>query len=188
MNIFVLDTAPSIAAAYHCDQHLNKMILESAQLLSTTCHILLPSSDLAEISHYIYKPTHHNHPCSIWLRESRANVAWLVNLCVELEEIRFNLDRPEHASSQTVRICRDYLLNAPVWEYMQPDSFAEAMPLQYKLRPDLSVSQKYQELYKLKYKLWLDTLHPMSYNGRPLPKFLAEYKDTINHANYLSNF
>ena len=25
MNIFVLDTDPSIAASYHCDQHLHKM-------------------------------------------------------------------------------------------------------------------------------------------------------------------
>lgn len=35
MNIFVLDPNPAIAASLHCDQHLHKMILESAQMVST---------------------------------------------------------------------------------------------------------------------------------------------------------
>ena len=30
MNTFVLDTDPKVAASYHADQHLHKMILESA--------------------------------------------------------------------------------------------------------------------------------------------------------------
>ena len=36
MNIFILDKNPKIAAEYHCDKHVVKMILESAQMLSTT--------------------------------------------------------------------------------------------------------------------------------------------------------
>lgn len=35
MNIFYLDTDPVKAAEYHCDKHVVKMILETAQLLST---------------------------------------------------------------------------------------------------------------------------------------------------------
>lgn len=35
MNIFVLDRDPYIAASYHCDKHVVKMICEYAQLLST---------------------------------------------------------------------------------------------------------------------------------------------------------
>ena len=35
MNIFVLDKNPRIAALYHCDKHCVKMILETAQMLST---------------------------------------------------------------------------------------------------------------------------------------------------------
>lgn len=35
MNIFVLDRDPYIAASYHCDKHVVKMIVEYAQLLST---------------------------------------------------------------------------------------------------------------------------------------------------------
>jgi hypothetical protein len=38
MNIFVLDTDPILAAQAHCDTHVVKMILETAQLLSTAWH------------------------------------------------------------------------------------------------------------------------------------------------------
>jgi len=34
MNIFVLDESPSVAAAYHCDKHAVKMIVESAILIN----------------------------------------------------------------------------------------------------------------------------------------------------------
>lgn len=36
MNIFVLDPNPRIAAKYHCDKHVVKMILETAQMLCTS--------------------------------------------------------------------------------------------------------------------------------------------------------
>ena len=35
MNIFVLDEDPIKAAAYHCNKHVVKMIIECAQMLST---------------------------------------------------------------------------------------------------------------------------------------------------------
>jgi hypothetical protein len=47
----------------------NKMILETAQLLSTALrarHTSMP----------VYKSTHINHPCSIWVRENKSNYSW----------------------------------------------------------------------------------------------------------------
>ena len=35
MNIFHLHKDPKICAEYHCDKHVVKMILETAQMLST---------------------------------------------------------------------------------------------------------------------------------------------------------
>ena len=35
---------------------------------------------------YPYLPTMHNHPCSIWVRESLDNYEWLYNLAYELNE------------------------------------------------------------------------------------------------------
>ena len=67
MNIFVLDQSPTTAARYHCDLHVSKMILESAQMLST-------------VLGGPYRATHKNHPCTKWVAESQANAEWLITL------------------------------------------------------------------------------------------------------------
>ena len=40
MNIFYLHENPEICAEYHCDKHVVKMILETAQMLSTAHRII----------------------------------------------------------------------------------------------------------------------------------------------------
>ena len=65
MNIFVLHTNPVLAAQMQCDKHVVKMCLETAQILSTV--VSGP-----------YKPTHVNHPCTIWARTATDNFFWLV--------------------------------------------------------------------------------------------------------------
>jgi hypothetical protein len=87
MNIFVTSDCPIKSAAYLDDKRVVKMILESAQLLSNALYF----SEMPEVAPY--KPTHVNHPCSVWVRESRANYLWLVDhfiaLCDEYEA-RYN--------------------------------------------------------------------------------------------------
>lgn len=70
MNIFYLDDCPRTSAQLMNDQHVVKMILESAQLLSTA-HWVLDGHCKA------YRKTHENHPSAIWVRESTANYMWL---------------------------------------------------------------------------------------------------------------
>ena len=82
MNIFYLDEDPILAAQMHCDKHVVKMILESAQLLSTA-HRLLDGNKLAD-ERGLYKATHINHPSSIWVRKSSENYYWLWNLYDQL--------------------------------------------------------------------------------------------------------
>jgi len=77
MNIFVLHESPVAAAKMHCDKHCVKMVLETAQLLSTAIH-------MTGGEYGPYKPTHKNHPCSIWARTSKANFGWLKHLGMEL--------------------------------------------------------------------------------------------------------
>lgn len=48
MNIFYLDRDPALAARYHCDKHVIKMILETGQLLSTA-HRLLTSEETRQV-------------------------------------------------------------------------------------------------------------------------------------------
>ena len=56
MNIFYLDEKPMTAARMHCDKHVVKMILESAQMLSTA-HRILDGNDYAD-RRGLYKATH----------------------------------------------------------------------------------------------------------------------------------
>ena len=84
MNIFYLHVDPRLAAQYQCDKHVIKMILETAQMLSTAHREL---SDECDTPEHAYKATHVNHPCSIWVRESGYNYEWayehFIALCKE---------------------------------------------------------------------------------------------------------
>ena len=75
MNIFYVDKDPVIAAQMMCDKHVVKMILESAQMLSTA-HRVLDGDDYAD-DVGLYKMVHKNHPSTIWVRSSELNYRWL---------------------------------------------------------------------------------------------------------------
>jgi hypothetical protein len=77
LNIFYLDKNPEIAARYHCDKHVVKMILETTQILSTVHHRY--GSSKAP-----YKETHKKHPSTIWAGDSYENYVWLQDLGIEL--------------------------------------------------------------------------------------------------------
>lgn len=70
MNIFATDKSPVVSAQNLPDILVNKMTLESAQLLSTA-HIVIDGTDTT------YKKTHENHPSAVWARSCAANYEWL---------------------------------------------------------------------------------------------------------------
>ncbi len=63
---------------YHADKHVIKMILESAQILSTALSLYGLQSP--------YKKTHIKHPCVLWAMESIENWQWLKKLLEHLNE------------------------------------------------------------------------------------------------------
>lgn len=100
MNVFVLNKDPVQCAKEHIDKHVVKMCTEYAQLLST-CHRTVDGTYwkgttqngraiaryYLEDSHMnltLYKASHINHPCNIWLRESAENYQWLYRLWINL--------------------------------------------------------------------------------------------------------
>ncbi len=97
MNIFVLDYSPIKAAQMQCDKHVVKMPLETAQLLCSAFHRGIAP----------YKPTHHNHPCSLWTKASEKNYLWLIEhglaLCSEYT-YRYN---KIHKSQDVILWCKD---------------------------------------------------------------------------------
>ena len=76
MNIFYLDRDPKTCASMHCDKHVVKMVLETAQLLCTTQWLCGSPAQ--------YKATHKNHPSAVWARENISNYRWLCKLGLEL--------------------------------------------------------------------------------------------------------
>lgn len=101
MNIFYLAESPVVAARVQHDRHVVKMILESAQMLSTAIHIgrdaetFSPPHQIAEAydivaksfpDSTIYKPTHANHPSTQWARSNNYAFAWLACHLLELSD------------------------------------------------------------------------------------------------------
>jgi len=99
MNLFYLDEDLDKCAEYHVDKHVNKMQLETAQMICTNLWIdnllgyvpralnkeenkVLTQARLAEKDLPIeertipYLPTMQNHPCTIWMRTSLDNFEW----------------------------------------------------------------------------------------------------------------
>lgn len=156
MNIFVLDTDPELCAQYHCDKHVVKMILESAQLMCTTTNIVNNIQTK-------YKSTHINHPCTIWTRSSLSNWLWLGSLSYYLNrEFKY---RFEHVGNHR---SFDVILNIPYPNI--PDigltPFLQTMP-EYLKNNDPVVAYRN---YYIKEKINI-----LSYKKRRIPFWLLDH-------------
>ena len=125
MNIFLLSMNPREAAESHCDKHVVKMILETAQLLYCAHWVLDPDNLLSNA----YKKTHPNHPCAIWVRESVANYRWLCDLGYWLcNEYTFRYSKT-HKTETHITWLAD---NFPPLPDIGPTPFRMAMPDEFK--------------------------------------------------------
>lgn len=129
MNIFYLDHDPRRAAHMHCDKHVVKMCLETAQILSTALH------SRNRWTEEMYRPTHVHHPCVRWAGESWANYNWTWRLLAGLlEEYRYRYGRV-HATTRLLEPLRappGFFPNGAI-ERTPP---AQAMPEQYRREDD----------------------------------------------------
>lgn len=100
MNIFVLDRDPQAAAESHCNKHVVKMILESAQMLCAAHWYSLLNESGKKLSDFKgmrdarewvqqafpaerlppYTFTHVRHPCTLWTAQTLGNYRWHVSL------------------------------------------------------------------------------------------------------------
>jgi len=94
MNIFVLDLDPQVAAQMQCDKHVVKMVLETAQILST-------------VNGGPYKPTHSRHPCVLWAGSHEGNYRWLVAHGQALAQEYFERYGKVHASARVIELLAD---------------------------------------------------------------------------------
>ena len=128
MNIFYLDKCPVKAAKYQYNKHVVKMILESAQMLCTSHHVL--DNRVRDLSDIPYKIAHINHPCTIWVRKSSDNYMWLFNHFIALSKEYTKRYGKNHLSYQKCAFpLAKVPIKMPVEGFTQPP---QAMPDEYK--------------------------------------------------------
>jgi hypothetical protein len=154
MNIFAVHPNPYIAASQLCDQHVCKMLGETAQMLSTALHryditAVVEASDFhprykRDLSQ-LCKPAYKHHPCTVWAGDDIENFAWLVTHGMALG-YQYRLRYPrrkdgrliDHSSySRIIAACTlqavfKVIPGSMRESYPQPASFPQCMPDEYK--------------------------------------------------------
>jgi hypothetical protein len=157
MNIFFLDTNPRKIAEYHCDKHVVKMILETAQLLCGTHWVCGSEAP--------YKLSHKNHPCSKWVRESDENYEYLCEIGLALCEEYTHRYGKIHKSEAIIEWCANNVPMLP--RDVGSTKPAMAMPDEYKV--GYSVVKSYRNYYngaKADFAKWTKRETPEWFNKK----------------------
>lgn len=149
MNIFILDDDEFTSVIYHPDKHIVKMPLEGTQLLCSTLH------RTGEAEDWIYKPSHLNHPCSLWASESLSNWLWLQRYVILMGNEYTYRYRKKHKSVELAKI-----LPIPSVPDLGLTPFIKAVPAEFK---ELPVVEAYRQYFIR------DKQHIKKYTGRQIP-------------------
>lgn len=165
MNLFVTNACPVKAAQEHNSVHVVKMILEVAQMLSTA-HFVVTGVQRG------YKPTHANHPCALWIRETCDNYQWahqhFTALC---EEYTFRTGKT-HKSSELIDLLRVPPTGIKPGERTP---FAMAMPIEFQRLGLFDQTKAYQAYLNNKFAEWRTREKPMKveWKNRSQPSWLS---------------
>ncbi len=150
MNIFVTDDDPIVAARNLCDKHINKMIVESAQMLANG----FPLSRLAAKDcprNALGRPRVHSyryHPCTQWTFKTQDNMSWLISHAIEMGEERRYRWGKDHYTLDFIAWCYENLHDsyAPIGSRTE-FAVAIAKDMNCRKQPnfdDLPVTEKYR--------------------------------------------
>lgn len=109
MNIFFVDQDPTVAAQSLMDMHVNKMVTETAQILSN-CYSLERLAEPDCIPNYKGEPRGHSyphHPCCKWPQKSKANFDWVIKHGLALEEERLYRGMNPSFPAKFIRWCAE---------------------------------------------------------------------------------
>lgn len=211
MNIFVLDEDPQLAAIYHCDKHVIKMILESTQLLLMAFYrnnMILTQKQALEQKELVakifkdfprrnndgsanpYKVTHMNHPCTIWASESKKNFEWLLELLGYLhEEYYYRYSRYKQLASLThachpifMWITDNYKNLSFLYDFRTP--FVQAMPDLHRGDDPVLAYRKYYIAEKSGFAKWTNRDRPVWFKITRSYNFLLEKKWYFEEQGY----
>jgi hypothetical protein len=128
MNIFYLDKDPIKAAQMSCDKHCVKMIVESAQMLSTA-HRMIDGNLYTDktktgrkikrwkhpnpnMEKTLYKACHTGHPSTVWVMESAYNYHWLYKHMMALNT-EFKMRYGHILDHKTIQLLEGALMYPP---------------------------------------------------------------------------
>ena len=163
MNIFYLHENPQICAQYHVDKHCVKMILETAQLLSTAHRELDGDANADALG--MYKSTHKNHPSAVWVRSSHKHYQWAYELFASLcKEYTHRYGKVHKTEQKLLQALKDLPKNIPEVAWTQPP---QCMPDQYKQHPNRTV-QAYRD-----YIVGEKSSFATKYTNREVPSWIS---------------
>ena len=158
MNIFFLDRTPKKSAQYLCDKHVPKMLLESAQMLSTA---VLRHKTEFENYDKIYKSAYPNHPMTKWVGDTRTNFCWALENAVFISQEYCKRFKKIHKSSEVINNIYDarYIEDIPTQNshLLHPDYITtppQCMPDEYKDDDYVTAYRKYYQGAKAYFAKW----------------------------------
>lgn len=155
MNIFVVDYNPIVSAKSLCDKHVVKMIVEGCQMLSTIHHIG------GSTNPKLFKPSFHNHPCTIWARQTSDNYYWLADHTLYLS---FEYNKRYNKVHKCHDLCEMFVDDYPKYIPMgELTPFAQAMPDKYKNEDPIIAYRNYYIYEKSRFAKWKYTDPPTWY-------------------------
>ena len=172
MNIFYLDKDPIKAAQMSCDKHCVKMIVESAQMLSTA-HRMIDGNLYTDktkagrkikrwkhpnpnMEKTLYKACHTGHPSTVWVMESAYNYHWLYRHMMALNT-EFKMRYGHILDHKTIQLLEGPLMYPP--RNISLNTIATdpppAMPEYCKIKGDSVASYKKYYIYeKQRFATW----------------------------------
>lgn len=154
MNIFFLHKDPQWAANALCDKHVPKMLLESAQMLSTAVR-----RHKTEFENYdkIYKSAYPNHPMTKWVGDTRTNFRWALENAVFISLEYSKRFKKIHKSSEVINNIYDAKYIEDIPTQMHPDYITtppQCMPDEYKDNDYVTAYRKYYKGAKAYFAKW----------------------------------
>lgn len=161
MNIFATDPSPVRCAEALDDKRVNKMVLETAQILSTVLWRYNGTHALRQIPG-LYKATHTGHPCTQWAGRTRSNFLWLCEHGFALADVYKKSFYRTHKSKTVIASAFEYASTIPDGPLTE---FANCTDFKGVKWDHLNIHQKYKAQMNLKWSM--DNYTPTWKNRQP---------------------
>lgn len=176
MNLFILDQDPYIAATYYQDLHVNKIIIEGAQMLAAAYPLdRLAQDDVPKTQKG--RPRRHayqKHPMTIWVTENLSNFQWTIDHITALcNEYEYRFDRPRHFTRDFIDWCDTNLPDLPnLPQTLQPQCFTKSFPECLVEGDPVAGYQNYYNTAKTSFKFG-SKIKYATWTKRPIPYFYS---------------